>query len=111
MTTSKKISVLVVDDWGLAQLTDQERRDFLDILEDREGSGSTIVASQLPVRTWFEVIGDPTIADAILDRLVHNAHRIKLKKGPSLRGLPPHAHLADEAEASDTEQPSQETTP
>lgn len=105
-----RTSVLVVDDWGLAQLTDQERRDFLDILEDRDGSGSTIVASQLPVRTWFEVIGDPTIADAILDRLVHNAHRIKLKKGPSLRGLRGRAQLADEAEASDTEQPSQETT-
>jgi len=81
-----KTDLVILDDWGLAPPTDPQRRDFLDILEDRDGSGSTIVASQLPVRSWFEVVGDPTIADAILDRLVHRAHRIKLK-GPSMRGL------------------------
>jgi DNA replication protein DnaC len=104
-----RTSVLVVDDWGLAQLTDQERRDFLDILEDREGTGSTIVASQLPVRSWFEVVGDPTIADAIMDRLVHNAHRIKLKQGPSLRKQHAQNAQAGDADGSDTDNSKQET--
>ena len=80
-----KANVLILDDWGLASLEDGERRDVLEILEDRHKRGSTIVTSQLPVKEWHAVIGDPTIADAILDRLVHNAHRIELKKGPSIR--------------------------
>jgi DNA replication protein DnaC len=80
----EKADVLVVDDWGLAPLTDGERRQFLEVLEDRHGSKSTIIASQLPVASWHEVIGEPTVADAILDRLVHNAHRIELK-GASMR--------------------------
>ena len=79
-----RISLLVLDDLGLAALTDQERRDLLEVIEDRHGSASTIVTSQLPVEHWHEVIGDPTIADALLDRLVHNAHRITLK-GESMR--------------------------
>jgi DNA replication protein DnaC len=79
-----KANVLILDDWGLASLEDSERRDVLEILEDRHGRGSTIVTSQLPVKKWHAVIGDPTIADAILDRLVHNAHRIEMK-GPSIR--------------------------
>lgn len=79
-----KIHVLILDDWGLAPLGDIDRRDLLEILEDRHGRGSTIVTSQLPVEKWHEYIGDPTIADSILDRLVHNAHRINLN-GPSLR--------------------------
>ena len=62
----------------------EQRRDLLEIMEDRHGRGSTIVTSQLPVEHWHEIIGDPTIADAILDRLVHNAHRLALK-GESLR--------------------------
>ena len=72
------------DDWGLSPLTAEQRRDLLEILEDRHGRGSTMVTSQLPVENWHEIIGDPTIADAILDRLVHNAHRLFLK-GESLR--------------------------
>jgi DNA replication protein DnaC len=76
--------VLVVDDWGLSSLSDAERKEFLEVVEDRSGSGSTIMASQLPVSSWHELIGEPTIADAILDRLVHNAYRIELK-GASLR--------------------------
>jgi DNA replication protein DnaC len=76
--------LLVLDDLGLAALTDQERRDLLEVIEDRHGAASTIVTSQLPVEHWHEVIGDPTIADALLDRLVHNAHRIGLK-GESMR--------------------------
>ena len=79
-----KTSVLILDDFALAALADTERRDLLEVIEDRHGSGSTIVASQLPVEHWHEMIGDPTIADALLDRLVHNAHRITLK-GESMR--------------------------
>ena len=79
-----KVSVLILDDLGLAALTDPERRDLLEVVEDRHGSASTIITSQLPVEHWHEMIGDPTIADALLDRLVHNAHRIHLK-GESMR--------------------------
>jgi DNA replication protein DnaC len=79
-----KVPVLILDDLGLATLTDPERRDLLEVIEDRHGSASTIITSQLPVEHWHEVIGDPTIADALLDRLVHNAHRITLK-GESMR--------------------------
>jgi DNA replication protein DnaC len=79
-----RVEVLILDDWGLAVLTATERRDLLEILEDRHGRGSTIVTSQLPVDHWHEVIGDPTLADAILDRLVHNAHCLTLS-GDSLR--------------------------
>ena len=76
-----KADVLVLDDWGLARLTTEERRDLLEIMEDRYQLRSTIVASQLPVEAWHDVIGDPTIADAVLDRLVHNAYCISLKGG------------------------------
>ncbi len=79
-----RISLLVLDDLGLAALSDQERRDLLEVIEDRHGAGSTIITSQLPVEHWHEAIGDPTIADALLDRLVHNAHRVTLK-GESMR--------------------------
>jgi DNA replication protein DnaC len=79
-----KTDVLVLDDWGLAPLADQERRDILEVLEDRYGNRSTIVASQLPASGWHKIIGEPTVADAILDRLVHNAHVIKLQ-GESVR--------------------------
>lgn len=80
----EKADVILVDDFGLAPLTDGERRQFLEVLEDRSGTKATIVASQLPVASWHDVIGEPTVADAILDRLVHNAHRIELK-GASMR--------------------------
>jgi DNA replication protein DnaC len=73
-----------LDDWGLAPLTSQQGRDLLDIIDDRHGRGSTIVTSQIPVKHWHELIADPTIADAVLDRLVHTSHRIELD-GPSLR--------------------------
>ena len=84
----ERAEVLVVDDWGLAPLQDAERRQFLEVIEDRHGSGALIMASQLPVSSWHEVIGEPTIADAILDRIIHNAHRIALK-GPSMRKRKP----------------------
>jgi DNA replication protein DnaC len=79
-----KIQVLILDDWGLAPLTDVHRRDVLEILEDRHGLRSTIVTSQVPVENWHDHIAHPTIADAVLDRLVHNAHKVKMK-GPSRR--------------------------
>ena len=79
-----KTDLIVLDDWGLAKLTAEQRRDLLELLDDRHGNRSTIVTSQLPVDHWHEIIGDPTLADAILDRLVHNAYRINLK-GESLR--------------------------
>jgi DNA replication protein DnaC len=79
-----RVELLILDDWGLSPMTADQRRDLLEILEDRHGRGSTIVTSQLPLEHWHEIIGDSTIADAILDRLVHNAHRLSLK-GESLR--------------------------
>ena len=80
----ERTELLILDDWGLSVPTSSERRDLLEILEDRHGRGSTIVTSQLPVEHWHEAIGDPTLADAILDRLVHNAHRLPLA-GESMR--------------------------
>jgi DNA replication protein DnaC len=74
-----KTELLILDDFGLAALGDTERRDLLEILEDRYSTRATLVTSQLPTEHWHEVIGDPTIADAILDRLVHGAHRIEMK--------------------------------
>lgn len=86
-----KIDVLVIDDWGLAAVTEQQRQDLLEVIEDRVGNRSTIITSQLATEAWHEHIGDPTVADAICDRLLHSAHRIALK-GPSRRktqtGLP-----------------------
>jgi len=79
-----RVQLLILDDWGLAPLSSEQRRDLLEIMDDRHGRGSTIVTSQVPLDHWHEVIGDPTIADAVLDRLVHNAHRLQLK-GESLR--------------------------
>jgi DNA replication protein DnaC len=79
-----RIDVLIVDDWAMAPMNELERRDFLEICDDRYQRRSTILTSQLPVAKWHAQIGDPTIADSILDRLVHNAHRIELD-GESMR--------------------------
>ncbi|HEX6963299.1 MAG TPA: IS21-like element helper ATPase IstB [Lacipirellula sp.] len=79
-----RIDVLVIDDWAMAPLSEPERRDFWEICEDRYQVRSVILTSQLPVARWHEQIGDPTIADGILDRLVHNAHRIEMR-GDSMR--------------------------
>ena len=84
LTTIAKTDLLVLDDYGLAPLNRDQRHDLLEILEDRHGLKSTLVASQLPLELWHEQIGDPTMADAILDRLVHSAHTIQLK-GESMR--------------------------
>ena len=79
-----RTDLLILDDWGPERLTAPQRRDLMEIVEERYGRRSTIITSQLPVETWHEVVGEPTFADAILDRLVHNAFRIALD-GPSLR--------------------------
>jgi len=79
-----RTQLLIIDDFGLSPLTDNERRDLLEVLEDRYGRRATLVTSQLPFEHWHAVVGDTTFADAILDRLIHNAHRITLK-GASMR--------------------------
>lgn len=84
MTALAKTELIILDDWGLAPLSDDNRRDLLELLEDRHGRRATLVTSQLPVEHWHEALGDPTLADAILDRLVHNAYKIMLK-GDSMR--------------------------
>ena len=84
LATLAKADLLILDDWGLAPLADRERRDLLEVLEDRYGRRATLVTSQLPLEHWHNCVGDPTFADAILDRLIHQAHRLILK-GTSMR--------------------------
>src|SRR5438552_18457531 len=84
MMTLAKTDVLLLDDFGLTTLSDPQRHDLLEVLEDRHDRRATLVTSQLPVEHWHEALGDPTLADAILDRLVHNAYKIALK-GESMR--------------------------
>ncbi|HWN78434.1 MAG TPA: IS21-like element helper ATPase IstB [Xanthobacteraceae bacterium] len=84
MTTLERTRLLIIDDWGPEPLNAEQRRDLLEIVDDRYDRGSLLITSQVPVNRWHEVIGDPTLADAILDRIIHRAHRIELK-GPSLR--------------------------
>ena len=84
MSTLAKVQLLVIDDWGLSKITDSQQRDFLEILEDRHGIRSTLITSQIPSTHWHELMDNPTVADAILDRLIHNAYKINLK-GESMR--------------------------
>jgi DNA replication protein DnaC len=84
MGTLAKTDVLILDDWALAPLNDENRRDLLEVLEDRHDRRATLITSQLPLEHWHAAIGEPTLADAILDRLVHNAYKIVLK-GESMR--------------------------
>jgi len=86
LSSLARLDLLILDDWGLTTLTKSESNDILEVLEDRAGLRSTVVASQLPVNHWHEAFGDPTVADAILDRLIHSAHRITLQ-GESMRKL------------------------
>jgi len=82
MTLSAKLlkaDLLLIDDWGMETLKESEYRDFLELLDDRQGSGATLITSQFPTKLWHDTIANPTVADAILDRLLHNAHRIELK--------------------------------
>jgi DNA replication protein DnaC len=96
LKTISRVQLLVLDDWGLAVLNPPERRDLLEILDDRHGRASTIVTSQVPVDQWHAIIGDPTLGDAILDRLVHNAHRLQLT-GESMRKQNARNRTLDEA--------------
>lgn len=94
-----RVQLLILDDWGLSVLSPSERRDILEILDDRHGRASTIVTSQIPVDTWHDVIGDPTLGDAILDRIVHNAHRLQLT-GESMRKKNARTRPLDETDAA-----------
>ena len=95
-----KVDLLILDDWGPDRLTASQRRDLMEIVEDRHGRGSILITSQLPVPTWHEVIGEPTLGDAILDRIVHNAYRLELD-GPSMRKI----------KAAETIEPAATTAP
>ena len=99
-----RVQLLVLDDWGTHGLTDQQRLDLLELFEERYQRRSTIITAQLPVSGWHDMIGEPTIADAILDRIVHNAHRIELK-GDSMRRKDRNANLtfAENTETIQTE--------
>jgi len=93
-----RLDLLAIDDWLLAPLRDNERRDLIEVIEDRSERASTLIASQLRAKDWLAVIGDPNLADSICDRLLHNAHRIDLK-GPSIRNTRTDAKPATEAKA------------
>jgi DNA replication protein DnaC len=88
-----RLDLLAIDDWLLAPLRDSERRDLVEVIEDRSERASTLIASQLVAKDWHASIGDPNLADSICDRLLHNAHRIELK-GPSMRRTAPDAKIA-----------------
>jgi DNA replication protein DnaC len=103
LTTLAKTDVLMLDDWGLAPFSEENRRDLLEIVEDRHDRRATIITSQLPVEHWHDALGDPTLADAILDRLVHNAYKITLH-GESMRKRP--AKLTKGAVSDYQERPS-----
>ena len=84
LATLAKLDLLILDDFGLKPLSNGEKHDLLEVIEDRHGSRSTLITSQLPVAKWHEYLGEPTLADALLDRLLHQAYKIELK-GDSLR--------------------------
>lgn len=100
MAELSKVDVLILDDFGLSSFSDEQRRDLLEILDDRHNKCSTIVTSQLPVKLWHETIGNGTLADAILDRLVHNAYRLEIK-GESMRKI--RNKVGEEKKTSDKE--------
>ena len=95
-----KTEVLILDDWGLAKLTAENRRDLLEILEDRHGVRSTLATSQFPIEKWHDIIGDPTLADAILDRLIHNAYRLGLRGESMRKHVPNHPDDATQSPSS-----------
>ena len=92
LTRLARYALLIIDDWGLVKLNDKERRDILEVLEDRHGITSTIVSNQISMEKWHDTIGDPTIADAVLDRVIHNAHIITMK-GESMRKTAVKEHM------------------
>jgi DNA replication protein DnaC len=93
----KKCNLLILDDWGLAEITAADSRDILEVIEERMNSGATILSAQIPVNEWYQLFTDPTLADACLDRLVHSSIKIELE-GPSMREI-----MARLAEKNDTE--------
>ncbi len=106
-------SLLILDDWGTHSLNDQQRLDLLEIFEERYRRKSTLITAQLPVAQWHDMIGEPTIADAILDRIVHNAHRISLEGDSMRKRKPPldqRRKLGNESRVISTRQPKT-TTP
>jgi DNA replication protein DnaC len=105
--TLVKADLLVLDDWGPDRLTASQRRDLMEIVEDRHGNGSTLITSQLPRDKWHDVIGEPTFADAILDRIVHNAYRLELD-GPSMRKLQASDASRDSQHAEPEQRPAKE---
>ena len=100
--TLVKTDLLVLDDWGPDRLTANQRRDLMEIIENRHGNGSTLITSQLPVDKWHDIVGEPTFADAILDRIVHNAYRLQLD-GPSMRKLKANEQAQPAAQIAATE--------
>ena len=102
--TLVKADLLILDDWGPDRLTLNQRRDLMEIVEDRYGRGSTLITSQLPLDKWHDVVGDPTFADAILDRIVHNADRLELD-GPSMRKLKANEAAGPEARPAPAQAP------
>ena len=97
-----RVQLLVLDDWGTHTLNDQQRLDLLEIFEERYRRKSTLITAQLPVSAWHTMIGEPTIADAILDRIIHNAHRITLE-GDSMRRQKPTPNLTESENAEITQ--------
>ena len=83
-----RLQLLILDDWAMARLTADQRRNLMEVIDDRHQRASTILATQVPIERWHDMIGDPTYADAILDRLIHNAYRIDLR-GDSMRRRKP----------------------
>ena len=92
-----RVDLLVIDDWGLTPLKPDQYRLFLEILDDRQGIGANLITSQYKVKEWHQLIGDPTVGDAILDRLVHSAHKLELE-GDSMRGTLWQSHIIQGAE-------------
>lgn len=90
----KRVDLLILDDWGIGQMDAIARTDLLEVIEDRCGTGSTIITSVLPIETWGQYIGDPTLADSILDRVITNAHHINIE-GPSMRDLKKYGAIKD----------------
>jgi DNA replication protein DnaC len=105
LRTLTRVDLLILDDWGLAPLSLDHSHDLLEIVDDRHNRSSTIITSQLPVEHWHEMIANPTVADAILDRLVHTAHRLQLD-GPSMRKLKAVAHPGSPQQVADEERSS-----
>ncbi len=98
LTTLARTRVLILDDWLMTKLTAEQRRDLMEVIDDRHGRGSTIIATQLPVDRWHDMIGDPTYGDAILDRLIHNAYRLDLKGKTMRPGITPAANAEADIE-------------